>query len=118
MADDKGSADRGGTPRSRPRPKPYPPPADATSAERLSQVSPQGFNPAWLLVPAAGLLVGGLGIANMNEEPAVTIRPAGNAEAPATAVIQTAAPAAATTAKAGADCRITFSKTTIAKPVS
>src|SRR3954451_18910625 len=100
---DKGGKDKGGTPH--PYPKPYPPRSDARPAERLHHGSKQGFNPAWLLIPAAGLLVGGLGIANMNGRSAVMVRPAGNAEASATAVIRTAAPAAAATAKAVPDCR-------------
>lgn len=88
----------------RPKIEPYVPRSGATSVERADR----GFNPAWLLVPAAGLLVGGLGIASLHKEQDVKVGPAANA----------AAPAAATTAKVMADCKITFSKTTIGKPVS
>jgi hypothetical protein len=99
----------------RPKPKfePFAPRTGATSVERARQ----SFNPAWLLVPAAGLLLGGLGIANMNEN-ADLKAPADNVPAQAAPVTQTAAAAALTSAKAMADCKITFSKTTIDKPVS
>lgn len=99
----------------RPQPKiePYGFRSGATSVERAKQ----SFNPAWLLVPAAALLLSGLGIANMNEYAHVKI-PAVNVPAPAALVTQTAAAGALTSAKARTGCKITFSKTTVEKPVS
>ncbi|MEO5876727.1 MAG: hypothetical protein ABIS86_10650 [Streptosporangiaceae bacterium] len=78
----------------------------ATSVERPHQ----GFNPAWLLVPAAGLLLGGLGIANMDKNPDLEVGPSAAVTASSVAVIQTAAPAAA-------GCRVEFSGTDIEQPV-
>lgn len=99
--------------RPRPRFEPYTPRSGSTSVERAGQ----SFNPAWLLVPAAGLLLGGLGIANMNEN-ADLKAPTVNVPVQTAPVTQTAAAAALTSAKAMTDCKITFSKTTIGNPVS
>ncbi|GAB2817553.1 hypothetical protein GCM10022221_14250 [Actinocorallia aurea] len=72
------------------------------------------FNPAWLLVPAAGLMLGGLGIANMSREPAVRTTPTVTVTAVDQTVTVPAAPAPATTAAA---CRLVFTGTTFAPPV-
>jgi len=108
----KNRADSWDTYRPKPKVEPYASRSGSTSVERARQ----SFNPAWLLVPAAGLLLGGLGIANINEN-ADLEAPAVNAPMQAAPVTQTAAAAALTSAKAMAGCKISFSKTTIEKPV-
>ncbi|GAA3233450.1 DUF4352 domain-containing protein [Actinocorallia longicatena] len=101
----------------------------ATASERVQPK--KGFNPAWLLVPAAGLLLGGLGIANMNREPdaatpsaSVTMPSATMPSATmpgASGSAQPVAPAASVTtapATVGAGCRIAFTGTRFEEPIS
>src|SRR5690242_7680349 len=55
----------------RPRTAPRAYRSGATPVERAKK----GFNPAWLLVPAGGLLVGGLGIANIDKKSIINVSP-------------------------------------------
>ncbi|MDX6742989.1 hypothetical protein [Actinocorallia sp. A-T 12471] len=84
----------------------------ATGTERSR--SGKDFNPAWLLVPAAGLMLGGLGIANMSREPVVRTTPTVTVTAADQTVTVPAAPVATTGTTA---CRLVFTGTTFAPPV-
>jgi hypothetical protein len=80
----------------------------------------KGFNPAWLLVPAAGVLLGGLGIANMSGD-----RSPGSSGSPVPTVTVTGPDVTVTrpvapvgTASAAAGCDLAFYGTTVRPPVT
>ncbi|ROO84040.1 hypothetical protein EDD29_1552 [Actinocorallia herbida] len=86
----------------------------ATGTDRSARPR-KDFNPAWLLVPAAGLMLGGLGIANMSREPVVRTTPTVTVTAVDQTVTVPAAPVAPTAG--GGSCRLVFTGTTFSAPV-
>ena len=84
------------------------PPAETASGSTSAGGRPprKGFNPAWLLVPAVGLLLGGLGIADMNRRPVVETTPTVTVTGPATTIVQPVAPVGSATNAPG--CSLQF----------
>ncbi|WP_106398572.1 DUF4352 domain-containing protein [Actinocorallia populi] len=76
----------------------------------------RGFNPAWLLVPAAGLLLGGLGIAGMNRDQGVGSKPTVTVTGPPATVVRPVAPVGTSTTAPG--CDLDFRGTELHPPVS
>lgn len=97
----------------------------ATSSERVAAPK-KGFNPAWLLVPAAGLLLGGLGIANMNRKPEVKVPavPSVSVAVPSVTVpsvdvtVPTVPGVTASADAAAAGCNLAFTNTTVERPLT
>lgn len=75
----------------------------------------RGFNPAWLLVPAAGLLLGGLGIAGMNRGGGVQTKPTVTVTGPPATVVRPVAPAGTSSSAPG--CELAFRGTEVRPPV-
>ena len=75
----------------------------------------RGLNPAWLLVPAAGLLLGGLGIAGMNRDDGAGSKPTVTVTGPPATVVRPVAPVGTSTTAPG--CELTFLDTQVRPPV-
>lgn len=75
----------------------------------------RGFNPAWLLVPAVGLVLGGFGIAGMNREAGVESRPTVTVTGPPATVVRPVAPVGTSTTAPG--CELAFLDTRVRPPV-
>ena len=75
----------------------------------------RGFNPAWLLVPAAGLLLGGLGIATMGQDQGgVQSKPTVTVTGPPATVVRPVAPVGTSTTAPG--CALDFRDTALRPP--
>ncbi|MCD0450737.1 hypothetical protein LO762_16290 [Actinocorallia sp. API 0066] len=100
-----------GTERRRPG---EPPGAAVDSGATGTERGRKDFNPAWLLVPAAGLMLGGLGVANLTREPEVRTTPTVTVTAADRTVTVPAAPAASPSPGA---CRLVFTDTRFERTV-
>ncbi|MEO3783559.1 DUF4352 domain-containing protein [Actinocorallia sp. B10E7] len=111
---EKGSWDEGGGAGREPgRDRAAPEVTSGASAE--GKPPKKGFNPAWLLVPALGLLLGGMGIASMNRGPAVETAPTVTVTGPTATVVRPVAPVGSSTTAPG--CGLTFLGTSMRPPV-
>ena len=91
------------------------PGTDSGSSSGAGRPPRKGFNPAWLLVPALGLLLGGMGIASMNRGPEVETAPTVTVTGPDATVVRPVAPIGTSTTAPG--CDLTFVGTSIRPPV-
>jgi len=114
---EKGSWDEGGGTGREPGPDRdrAGPGTDSGSSSGAGGPSRKGFNPAWLLVPALGLLLGGMGIASMNRGPAPQSAPTVTVTGPDATVVRPVAPIGTSTTAPG--CDLAFVSTSIRPPV-